>query len=50
VTRHTEQRQDGADKQDNDADRPADINFRDNANDEKDYAEDDQKGLLVTGR
>jgi hypothetical protein len=42
VTRHSEQRQDGAGNQDNDADRPDNSYFRDETYDEEDCADDDQ--------
>jgi hypothetical protein len=44
VTHHAEQCQDGAEDQNNDADRPDNSDFRDETYDEKDYAEDDQGG------
>jgi hypothetical protein len=50
VTHHAEQCQDGPGHQDNDADRPDNSDFRDETDDEKNYAEDDQRRLLVVGR
>lgn len=46
VTHHAEQCQDGPGNQNNDADRPDNSDIRDETYNQKDYAEDDQGGLL----
>lgn len=46
VAHHAEQGQDEAGNENDDADRPDNSDFRDESDDEKDYAEDDQRGLL----
>jgi hypothetical protein len=44
VTHHAKQCQDETGNQNDDADRPDNSYFRDESDDEKDYAEDDQGG------